>query len=337
MSAGICVAVIGATGAVGRDLLDALPGSPLEVGEYRLLASATTKDDLVEVDGQSIRVHPLPDDLTTSPLLEGVELVFVAAPPEVSRAVIPQLAELGVATIEIGGAAADIAPLIVPALNGELLLEGFQETRVVSSPSAPAVALAALLAPLVRLGATACRGTVLLSAGLAGQAGVKELSQQVISLFNGGTPERVVFPAGLAFDLGAVVGEVGEDGWSSAEQRLAAEVSRLVPLSPEGVALTAVMVPLFVGIGLSLQVELDPLPPLEEVTHALGEAPLLRLGDPVPGPRRLAGRPHVYVGRVRADPRGQGVHLWATLDNLRAGASRNAIAIARFLQDEGLL
>lgn len=337
MSMGICVAVIGATGAVGRDLLEALSQSDLPVREYRLLASRLTQTDLLEVGGQSHRVHALPEDLSDSALMEGVDLVFLATPPEVSRAVAPQLEELGVATVEIGGALADQAPLVVAALNGDVLAEVFGETRLVCSPTAPALALAALLTPLVRLGASACRGTVLLSAGLAGTAGTRELSQQVVALLNGGTPERVVFPTGLAFDLSAQVGVVGEDGWTATEGRLALDVARLVSLPPESIALTTILAPLFVGVGLSLLVELDPLPSPEDIAHALREAPLLRLGDPVPGPRRLAGRPHIYVGRLRADPRGHGLHLWATLDNLRAGASRNAVEIAQRLLEDDLL
>ena len=335
MSAGINVAVLGATGAVGRDLLEALPDSPLNVGDYRLIASRTSTASSIDVDGKSYHVHPLPEDLTTSPLLEGVSLVFLATPPDVSRSVAPQLSEIGVATVEIGGALAGTAPLVVPGITAAPL-EQFYEDRIASSPSAPALGLAAVLAPLMRLGASSVRGTVLLSAGLVGQAGVKELSQQVISLFNGGTPERVVFPSGLAFDLNPQVGEVTA-GWTGVERRIALEVARLVPVSPDAVALTAVMVPLFAGVGLSLFVELDPLPSMEDIEHHLSEADLLRLGDPVPGPRRLAGRPEVFVGRLRPDPLGRGVHLWAAMDNLRAGASQNAIAIALRLRDDGLL
>ncbi|MEL6344253.1 MAG: Asd/ArgC dimerization domain-containing protein [Myxococcota bacterium] len=335
MSEGLRIAVIGATGAVGKDLLDALPESRLPIIEYRLIASRTNKDLEVEVDGKPVRVHLMPDDLSTSALLEGVHLIFFAAPPDVARKHAVEVADTGIATIEIGGALAGQVPLVVPSVSTRPL-EAFVETRMVSSPAGPAVGLATVLAPLVRMGAVGCQGTVMMSAGLAGKAGSEELSQQVISLFSGGEPPRVVFPSGMAFDLNAQLGAL-TDGWTGVERRLAVETGRLVHLRPERIALTAVMVPLFVGIGLSLFVQMEPAPPLKEVEHFLSEADTLRLGDPVPGPRRLAGRPHVFVGRLRMDPLGRGVHLWAALDNLRAGATANAIRIAELLWEDGQL
>jgi len=300
-----------------------------------LSASRIIKEDSLEFDGKTLRVHPIPDNLATSALLENIDLVIFATPPEVSRQLAPVVAETGIATIEIGGALMDRAPMLVPSISTQTL-DRFVETRMVSSPAGPAVALAMLLDPLIRMGASSCKGTIMLSAGHAGRDGVKELSQQVISLFNGGEPPRQVFPSGLAFDIISEVGDVRE-GWSIVERRIALEVSQLVSMHPNAIAMTAVTLPLFVGIGLSLFVEMDPLPPLEDIRHFLSESESIRLGDPVPGPRRLAGRSHLYVGRLRVDPMGNGIHVWAALDNLRVGATTNALAIATHLYRDGHL
>ncbi|MFT4978918.1 MAG: aspartate-semialdehyde dehydrogenase, partial [Myxococcota bacterium] len=294
----------------------------------------TTTESHMEVGGKRVPVHPIAEDLSESALLEGVDLVFFATPGSVTRQHAPQVAETGLATIDIGGALAGQATLSVPAVDTESL-EDFMETRLISSPSGPSVILSQVLGPLVRMGATSCRGTALLSAGLVGRAGVEELSQQVIALFSGGEPPRTIFPTGLAFDLNAQVGPLSE-GWTIVEQRLALETGTIVHLSPLQIAMTAVMVPLFAGVGLSLYIEMDQVD-LEGVAHFLGESSALRLGDPVPGPRRLAGRPQVHVGRLRVDPRQQGIHLFASADNLRAGATANVLQIARHLWEDGLL
>ncbi len=332
---GLGVAIFGATGAVGRDLLEVLPDSGLPIREYRLISSRSNKESHAEVAGERIGIHAMPGALEESALLEGVDLAFFATPPDISRQHAPITADIGIATVEIGGALSGLAPLCVPAVS-EQPFEDFLHTRMISSPSAPAVALACVLDPLVRVGATAARGTMMLSAGLAGRQGMEELGKQVIALYSSGEPPRVIFPSGLAFDLIGQAGEV-RDGWSAVERRVALEAASLVSMAPQSVALTAVLVPLFAGIGMSLFVELDPLPPLDDVRHFLSQSTALQLGDPVPGPRRLVGRPKIHVGRIRPDPLGAGVHLWVTLDNLRAGASGNAVAIAKHLWDEGLI
>ena len=335
MSSGISVAIVGATGAVGQDLLAALPESGIPLREVRLIASRTSTEGHLELDGERIPVHGIAEDLSTSALVEGVDLVLFATPGDVTRAHAPQLADDGVACIDIGGAMAGHVPLSVPAVDTESL-ESFFETRLISSPSGPSVILSTVLGPLVRMGATGCHGTAMLSAGLAGRSGVDELSQQVISLFNGGEPPRTVFPSGLAFDLNGQVGAL-QDGWTSVERRLSLETAAVVHLAPQQVSLTAVMVPLFAGVGLSLFVELDALPDIADIEHYLGESDALRLGDPVPGPRRVAGRPQVFVGRLRHDPQQRGVHLYATADNLRAGPTGNALQIAKLLWQDGML
>ena len=332
---GLQIAVVGATGAVGKELLEALSASDLPIGGIRPIASRTTRQLEVEYSGKSQRVLLMPDSLAESAYIEGVDLVIFATPPEVTRQHAPAIAEEGVATIDIGGSLPKLAPLCVPAVSDEAL-EIFSQTRVISSPSAPAVALASVMSPLMTLGADAVRGTVMLSASIAGRAGIDELGQQVLALYSSGEPPRTVFPSGLAFDLISQVGEL-QDGWTSTKRRIALEVSALTGLTPQSIGLTVTMMPLFAGAAMSLFVQLDPLPGEEEVLHFLTESSAMRIGDPVPGPRRLVGRPAIHVGRVRPDPLGAGVHLWAAMDNIRAGAVENTIQIARLLWREGML
>ena len=332
---GLQIAVVGATGAVGQELLEALPECDMPIGGIRPIASRSTRQLEIEINGVSQRVLLMPESLANSPQIEGVDLVIFATPPEVTRQHAPAIADLGIATIDIGGALPGLAPLCVPAVSEEPL-ERFADTRVISSPSAPAVALAAVLGPLMTLGAEAVRGTVMLSASIAGRSGIDELGQQVLALYSSGEPPRTVFPSGLAFDLISQVGPL-QDGWTATERRISLETAAITGMPSQAIGLTVAMVPLFTGTALSLFVQIDPLPGEEEILHFLADSNILRIGDPVPGPRRLVGRPSIHVGRIRSDPLMTGVHLWVALDNIRAGAVENTLQIAQLLWREGML
>ncbi|RME20585.1 MAG: hypothetical protein D6798_20125 [Deltaproteobacteria bacterium] len=339
---GLTIAVVGATGAVGRDLVATLERSALPVRELRLVAGRSSAGQTVDVGGRSHRVQVLSGEPGELPAFEGVQLAFLAVPPEVSVPLASALAEQGIMVVEIGGALAGRAPMVVPAVGIEALAEA-SRLRMASSPSAPTVVVATVVAALRDLVPESVSGTVLLSAGAAGRAGAEELSGQVVALFNQRQPPRRVFPTGLAFDLLPAVGTVpaADDdplaGWSEAERRVAAEVATLVELPPPHIALSLAVAPLFSGVAASLRVALEADADLDEIRRRLEAGPTIRLAEPLAGPRRLVGRAGLYVGRLRKDPAGGAVHLWAMADNLRFAATGNAIAVATTLWREGML
>jgi aspartate-semialdehyde dehydrogenase len=332
---GLSVAVVGATGAVGRDLLTAIGRSRLPVASLHLFASVATTGETIDVEGRTHRVWSLLGTDRVPEQFDSMDLVFLAVPPPVAREYGRAIAGHGVTVIDIGANLADEAPMCIPALDARVL-DDIAVGRIVCSPSAPAVLLSATLAPLVQVGAESCTGTVLLSAGVAGRKGVEELSGQVIALFNQKDPPREVFPGGLAFDLHTQIGDVS-DGWTGPERRVATETAALTGLPPERLSLSIAMAPLFGGVMASLRIDFDHRPDLETVRAALQAQPMVAFGDPLPGPRRVAGESQIFVGRLRADPHADAVHLWAICDNLRSGASANAIAIATALWSDGHL
>ena len=331
----LTVAVVGATGAVGQDLIATLSRSSLPVQEWRLVATRGTRTPRMDVQGADLPVHALPADSSGSSLWEGVDLAFFCVPPEVTSAHAAVLRERDVPVVDLSGALAAEAPLAVPAAGLDGLAD-FADAGAIVSPSPAAVLLTTVLHPLRALGATGAVGTLLLSAGLAGRDGVEELSQQVVSMFNHSEAPRKVFPTGLAFDVLPQAG-ASEDGWTAVERRAIAETATLLgpPRFPLGV--TAAVVPTFSGVAASLFVSFDVTPDLETVGQIIEAVPTLQLADPTPGTRRLAGRARAVVGRLRRDPGGQGLHLWAAADNLRFGASSNALAIALALWRDGRL
>ena len=332
-SNGINVAVIGATGAVGRDLLAVLERSNLPVASFRLFASPSSNGEVVEVRERSHRVRSLPDNDGVGAMFEGVDLVFTAAPADVVRPLIPVLQDLDIPVVDIGGTVADRSPLMVPAVSVAPVAD-FPDTRVMCSPGAPAVVVSTILSQLADRGAVAVSGTLMLSASSAGRAGAEELSGQVVSLFNGKTPPRTVFANGLAFDLMSQMGDL-IDGWTSAERRVAVEVADVLGWNPEQALMSVVLAPLFAGVSGDIVVEFDHAVDVDAVREILDQTPGIRLGDPVPGPRRVAGDSSIYVGRVRPGTDPTRLHLWFAADNLRVGASANALAIAVALWSEG--
>lgn len=332
---GLTVAVVGATGAVGRDLLSVLERCNLPIASFRLFASPSSNGEVMDVRGRSHRVRPLPSSDGVEAVVEGVDLVFLAAPAGVGREIIPVLQDIDIPVVDIGGVFADKAQIMVPGVSLEPVAD-FSDQRVMCSPSAPAVILSSVLAPLANRGAVNVRGTVLMSASTAGKAGAEELSAQVVALFNAKSPPRAVFPTGLAFDVHSQVGDLVE-GWTVVERRVALEVADVLGWQPEQALCSVVMAPMFAGVACDLTVEFDHIVDVEAVQVLLRDAAGIRVGDPIPGPRRIAGDSNIYVGRIRPDPDGHRLHMWVAADNLRVGASANALGIATALWSEGYL
>ncbi len=333
------IGVAGATGAVGREIVALLHAVDLPIGTIVPMASPACRTHSVDVGSGSVRVENMLSEVVAT-----CDLVFFAVPPAAAVGAIDDAMEHGVPIIDLTGTLGSEqgVPTVVPVAN-RMLLEGFREQLAVASPRPEVVALATLLAPCrAHAGDLRCRGLVMHSASLYGRDGVEELSNQVVSLFNNRTPQRAVFAQGLAFDLWPAVGQVGHDGWTDHELRSMGQLAQLLRLPPQRLALTCVLGPWFNGLCLSLQIETDAgldAAQLEAVMEAAPDLELVRsqsVAD-LPRPRGVDGRLTVQVGRLRDDPAGHGVHLWAAADELRFGAAGNAVAILAALIEDDLL
>ncbi len=333
---GLDIAIIGATGAVGSDLLEAFERSSLEVARFIPVASPTKPHQAIEALGKRFPVHATTKDGLPEVVLEEADLVVFATPAAVTRSLAPAVVEAGIAVIDVGGALLDMGVLAVPLAGVAIDPDTFTDRRVACSPSGPAVLAATVLQPLRSLGLTRAQITALLPAGVFGQAGAQELSRQVVALFNSADPPRTLFPDGLAFDVMAALGTPTDD-WTGAERRLSVELAALLRLPPPMLPASLVVLPTFAGISMSMVVQLQPGAGAEQVRSVLDAMPTVSVHDPVVSPQRAIGTATAHVGRIRDDPGGHGVHLWATADNLRFGASANALAIATQLWKQNLL
>ena len=325
------VGIVGATGAVGKELLAVLNTSPWRPDTVAAFASRSTKTPYVSYGDDSIAV----DDFDAG-AAGSLDLLFLAVPRAAAADIARIAGEEGVAVVDCSGVLADDdAPLVVPWVNPEAL-QGDELIDAVSIPSAAASLVASVVAPLIRAGLIAdIDATVRVPASHWGRSGVDELSGQVVALFNSGTPPRKVFESGLAFDLMPQVGAATASGRTDAEDRVVIELSELLGLKVAP-RVELIGVPVFSGITASLRLGLTRQTDIALVARILEDGGVGLSDDArsLPRPRRLEGRPFPQVGRIRLD--GDRLSLIAGVDNLRGTAAAAVSAAGVLLQRRGI-
>ena len=312
------VAVAGATGAVGRELVSVLDRVSWRPRELKALARVSSKESFLPWGEGRVGVDSLEEED-----LHEVDLLFVALPAEVAAPVIRAGLEADVRIVDLSGVGAGVfeAPLCVPWINPDRWSPGL---ALVTIPNAASTLVASVVAPLKRAGLVdRSHATVLAPASVKGRAGIDELSQQVVALFNSQTPKRQMFPDGLAFDLEPFTGVLQEDGRSSGEQEVVAHVEALVG-SDCGLDVAIVGVPLFSGIAMQLTVHCARPVGVELVRRILSDGGVkMDENNHVrssPRPRRVEGQPFAHAGRVRVSSDGHVVQVFAAMDNLHTAA-----------------
>jgi aspartate-semialdehyde dehydrogenase len=320
------VAVIGATGTLGSDVIAVLEERAFPVAELVPVATDASLGEDVEFRSETFPV------LTGDVPLRGVDVAFLCLPADGAAPWVKRALEAQAPCIDLSGAMAGVAEVPVVAADLAPLPERLRRPLVVSPPG-PALAWALVLAPLERrFGLARVHGTTLESASGVGRAGVRALEAEVVALFNQDEPpESTVFASPVAFDCVPEL-EHPEDpfGPAAADTQLAALLHALLETQLP-LAATRVRVPTFAGLGVSLAVELAKPTEVSLVRAALLEAPGVELWDsgaPGPSTRDAATRSQVLVGRVRRDPTSAaGALLWLAADPVRLAAT-NAVRLA---------
>jgi aspartate-semialdehyde dehydrogenase len=332
MPSDLSLAVFGATGAVGREILTVLDRTRWR--PERIVAAASPRTTATHVDYGD---DNLPVEDARDVDLALVDAAILATPAPAAREWGERAIDEGIPVIDVAGAFRDEpdVPTVVPWINPEALAASGLR-GVVSLPEGPALLVASVLGPLARSGIVGpAHATVLVPASHWGRDGIEELSRQVVSLFNTQPPPRAIFPDGLAFDLLPALGEPGEDGWTEVEDRARAQLCALLGADLP-VSLTLVGVPVFSGTAAN--VVLEParhvLPDL--VARILEDGGVKGPEQPgtrhLPRPRRQDGQPFARVGRIRVDGAGR-LHLWAAIDAVRAVATASASLVAASFRD----
>ncbi len=327
------VAVVGATGLVGTEMISILEQRNFPVLELRPIASDESVGTIVGFRDEGLKVLPLRPGV-----FDNVDFVFSSAGAIVSRQFAPWAVERGAVVIDNTRAFRmdPEVPLVVPEVNPG---EAFKHKGIIANPNCSTIQLVVVLDAINRhWGLERVVVSTYQSVSGKGKDAIEELSRQTIALFNQRPFDVMVFPHQIAFNLIPRIDEVDEaTGYTREELKVINESRKIMGLSDLRITCTAVRVPTFACHGESVNIQTrKPFTP-DEVRSVLSKAKGIELVDQVdqdeyPMPVTAATKDPVYVGRIRQDYSIQnGLNLWIVSDNIRKGAALNAVQIAELL------
>ena len=336
--AGVRIAVIGATGAVGKVFLGLLEERSFPASSIRLCGSERSWGKRLAVNGEQIVVEE-----ATPELFGDTDIVFISATSEVSRTVAPTAAERGALVVDKSAAFRmdPSVPLVIPEVNGDDLKD---HQGIIASPNCSTTPLAMALRPLNDVNKV--RRVVVdtyQSVSGAGAAAMAELESQTGDLLAGEAASPAALPHQIAFNALPQVERFTDNGYTTEEMKMVDETRKIIHEPKLAVSATCVRVPVMVGHSEAVHVEFTNPIGADEVRSVLSDAPGLKVvDDPAANAYPMAidaqGKDEVFVGRVRNDEsHPNGIAMWLVCDNLRKGAALNSIQIAEEVLSRELL
>jgi aspartate-semialdehyde dehydrogenase len=336
---GYRVAVVGATGNVGREMMAILEEVNFPVDEIFAVASRKSIGVEVSYADRTLKCR----DLETFDFSK-VDIVLMSAGGDVSKAWSEKIGKAGPVVIDNSSAwrmHPDV-PLIVPEVNPDAI-EGFRKKNIIANPNCSTAQLVVALAPLheeARIKRVVV--STYQSVSGAGKAGMDELWDQTKALYGLGDATPKKFTKQIAFNAIPHIDVFLPDGSTKEEWKMTAETKKILDPKIELTA-TCVRVPVFVGHSEAVNIEFHSPISEDEAREILRESPGVMVIDKREDggyitPVESAGEFAVYVSRIRKDPTVEhGLNLWCVSDNLRKGAALNAVQIAQLLDERGLL
>jgi len=336
---GYRVAVVGATGNVGREMMNIIEELNFPVDEMHAIASRKSRGVEVSFGDRTLKCQDLEQfDFST------VDVVLMSAGGKVSREWSEKIGKAGPIVIDNSSTFRmdpDV-PLIVPEVNPDDIKLATKK-NIVANPNCSTAQLVVALKPL-HDAARITRAVVSTyqSVSGAGKEGMDELWTQTKAIYGLGDARPKKFPKQIAFNVIPYIGSFRDDGYTDEEAKMWDETHKMLDPSIK-LTVTCVRVPVFVGHSESVTVEFDrPITP-EEAREILREAPGVQVidkreADGYITPVDAAGEHAVYVSRIRKDHTVEnGLSLWVVSDNLRKGAALNAVQIAQLLDETGMI
>lgn len=327
------VAVVGATGVVGREMLRCLEQREYPASKVLALASKRSAGREMPFRGTSIPVQPAVPEA-----FEGVDIALFSCGGGPSRELAPEAAKRGATVIDNSSAwrmDPDV-PLVVPEVNAEAATN--RPKRIIANPNCSTIQMVVALAPLHE--AAGLKHVVVSTYQAAsgkGQAAVAELEAQTQCIAKGEVPEVHVFPSQLAHNV-VMDWKAGPDEYSEEELKMVNETKKIFGDDTIGVSPTTVRVPVITGHSESVHVQFHRSMNAKRALELLRSARGVTLTDEPfapgrhPQPLQCVGSDDVFVGRVRDDLAVSGaINMWIVADNLRKGAALNAVQIAELI------
>ncbi len=326
------VAVVGATGAVGTEMVGVLEQRKFPVEQLVPLASSRSAGGSITFRGDAHRISELNKDS-----FGGVDLALFSAGSEISREFAPVAAKAGAVVIDNSAAwrMEKTVPLVVPEVNPQA---AHLHQGIIANPNCSTVQMVVVLKPLHdQFSLKRVVVTTFQSVSGTGREAMEELTAGCKSLLNFRHPEAEVYPYQIAFNCLPHIDEFLASGYTKEEVKMVQETWKIMGDNSFGITATTVRVPVYIGHSESVNIETARKVSANEARALLSVAPGVKLyDDPAhkiyPMPLVVAGTDEVYVGRIREDESiPTGLNLWIVADNLRKGAALNAVQIAELL------
>ena len=326
------VAILGATGAVGREMMKILAERNFPVSELHLLASPRSVGQKVAWQGQELTV-----ELACDEAFEGMDIVLGAAENDIAQRFAPAIVKAGAVFVDNSSAFRldPNVPLVVPEINPQ---DALNHKGIIANPNCTTIiSLVAVNAlntdsPIEAMVASSYQAT-----SGAGAAGPVELMSQVDALRKGEKPEIKVFQHQIAFNVIPQIGGEAFEGYTSEEMKLQNEGRKIMHLPELKVSCTCVRVPVVRSHSVSIVVKTKEKVSVETARELIAKAPGCRLVDDLanksyPMPLDTSDQDIVFVGRIREDlTSDRGLNIWCCGDQVRKGAATNAVQIAELL------
>ncbi len=329
------VAILGATGAVGTELLKLLESRNFPVSDLKLLASSRSAGRTLSFRGESIAVEAVADGC-----FQDVDILLASAGGSTSRAWLPQAVESGAVCIDNSSAYRldPSVPLVVPEVNPEAVRE---HRGIIANPNCTTILMAVAIWPLHQV--QPIRRIVVAtyqSASGAGARAMEELKHQARAILEGETPTPEVLPYPLAFNLFPHNSPIADGGYCEEEMKMVNETRKIFGAPDLRVTATCVRVPVLRAHSEAINLEFDRPFDRDRAREVLSHAPGVKVvenwqSNYFPMPIEATDRDPVLVGRIRQDiSHPNGLELWLSGDQIRKGAALNAVQIAELLVSE---
>jgi aspartate-semialdehyde dehydrogenase len=333
------VAVVGATGAVGQQMLEILAERDFPIKELRLLASERSEGRFLEFKGEQLMVQKLDKDS-----FAGIDIALFSAGGGRSEEFCPIAAAAGAVCVDNSSAwrmDPDV-PLVVPEVNPQDIAL-YKKKGIIANPNCSTIQMVVALKPLHDYGNIkrivvstyqAVSGT--------GRNAIDELRIQCGELLNGRPADCKVYPHQIAFNCLPQIDVFLENGYTKEEMKMVNETRKILGDSRIGITATTVRVPVFYSHSESVNIETAVKISVEKARELLAAAPGIKVVDDVakleyPMAIAAAGQDLTFVGRIREDQSvANALNLWVVADNLRKGAATNAVQIAEILAEKYL-
>ncbi len=328
------IAIAGATGAVGQEMMEILKERNFPIGELRLLASERSAGKELEFDGKKIKIQELDENS-----FEGIDIALFSAGGSRSKEFAPIAARAGAIVVDNSSAFRmdTEVPLVIPEINPKAIA-GYSKKGIVANPNCTTAVTVMALKPLHDLGniKRVIASSYQAVSGAGAQA-IEELKNQTLAWANSEEIKPEAFPYQIAFNLLPQIDSFVDNGYTKEEMKLHNETRKILENSEMALTATTVRVPVFRAHSVSVNIETEKKITVDEAKEALNSFPGVSVVDDpgelkYPMPIDVAGKDDCIVGRIREDYTVEnGLSFWVVGDQLRKGAALNAVQIAELL------